>query len=71
MDQEIVIVANTDTVNPCAVYVIVDNTLNNEVINSTFFTAINSSRKLQARSRSWPQAQLRFRKRTAALARVR
>lgn len=29
MDQEIVIVANTDTVNPTAVYVIVDNTLNN------------------------------------------
>ena len=29
MDQEIVTVANTDTVNPCTVYVIVDNTLNN------------------------------------------
>jgi len=29
MDQEIVIVANTDTANPCAVYVIVDITLNN------------------------------------------
>jgi hypothetical protein len=29
MDQEIVTVANTDPVNPCAVYVIVDNTLNN------------------------------------------
>jgi len=29
MDQEIVIVANTDTVNPCTVYVIVDITLNN------------------------------------------
>ena len=29
MDQEIVIVANTDPVNPCAVYVIVDNTLAN------------------------------------------
>jgi glycosidase len=29
MDQEIVIVANTDSVNPCAVDVIVDNTLNN------------------------------------------
>ncbi len=28
MDQEIVVVANTDPVNPCAVYVIVDNTLN-------------------------------------------
>ena len=29
MDQEIVIVANTDTVNPCTVYMIVDITLNN------------------------------------------
>lgn len=29
MDQEIVTVANTDTVNPCTVYVIVDITLNN------------------------------------------
>ena len=29
MDQEIVVVANTDTVNPCVVYVIVDITLNN------------------------------------------
>jgi glycosidase len=29
MDQEIVIVANTDTANPVAVYVIVDDTLNN------------------------------------------
>lgn len=29
MDREIVIVANTDPVNSCAVYVIVDNTLNN------------------------------------------
>ena len=29
MDQEIVIAANTDTVNPCVVYVIVDSTLNN------------------------------------------
>ena len=29
MDQEIVTVANTDPVNPCTVYVIVDNTLNN------------------------------------------
>jgi glycosidase len=29
MDQEIMIAANTDTVNPCAVYVIVENTLNN------------------------------------------
>lgn len=28
MDQEIVTVANTDPVNPCSVYVIVDNTLN-------------------------------------------
>lgn len=28
MDQEIVVVANTDTVNPCSVYAIVDNTLN-------------------------------------------
>ena len=28
MDQEIVTVANTDPVNPCTVYVIVDNTLN-------------------------------------------
>jgi len=28
MDQEIVVVANTDTANPCAVYVIVDDTLN-------------------------------------------
>ena len=28
MDQEIVVLANTDTVNPCAVYVIVDETLN-------------------------------------------
>jgi len=28
MDQEIVVAANTDTVNPCVVYVIVDNTLN-------------------------------------------
>ncbi len=29
MDQEIVVAANTDTINPCSVYVIVDNTLNN------------------------------------------
>ena len=29
MDREIVTVANTDSVNPCAVYVIVNNTLNN------------------------------------------
>jgi glycosidase len=29
MDQEIVVVANTDAVNPCAVSVIVDSTLNN------------------------------------------
>jgi glycosidase len=29
MDQEIVVAANTDPVNPCAVYVIVDITLNN------------------------------------------
>lgn len=29
MDQEIVVVANTDTANPCAVYVIVDDTLSN------------------------------------------
>ena len=29
MDQEIVIVANTNTLNPCMVYVIVDITLNN------------------------------------------
>jgi glycosidase len=29
MDQEVVIAANTDTVNPCSVYVIVDITLNN------------------------------------------
>jgi len=29
MDQEIVVVANTDTANPGAVFVIVDNTLNN------------------------------------------
>jgi glycosidase len=28
MDREVVTVANTDTVNPCAVYVIVDSTLN-------------------------------------------
>ena len=29
MDEEVVIVANTDTLNPSTVYVIVDNTLNN------------------------------------------
>jgi hypothetical protein len=29
MDQEILIVANTDPVNSCAVYAIVDSTLNN------------------------------------------
>jgi len=29
MDQEIVVAANTDTLNACAVHVIVDNTLNN------------------------------------------
>jgi hypothetical protein len=29
MDQEIVIIADTDSVNSCAIYVIVDNTLNN------------------------------------------